>query len=96
MRTWRNLGGRAKLASFLVDELVTLATILASLVAMLVSSEPSEIFWKLMDPSTNVKLMTRAVIFLEVSVTPINKDARWYCDESDFIQGLVKIVLTSD
>ncbi|GFU15516.1 hypothetical protein TNCV_2298851 [Trichonephila clavipes] len=41
MRTWRNLGDRAKLASFLEIQLATnLATILASLATMLASSEP--------------------------------------------------------
>ncbi|GFV47856.1 hypothetical protein TNCV_2369501 [Trichonephila clavipes] len=47
MRTWRNLGGRAKLASFLATELATLATTLAS-------SEPSGIFYKVVDLSTSV------------------------------------------
>ncbi|GFW26590.1 PRE_C2HC domain-containing protein [Trichonephila clavipes] len=37
MRTWRNLSGRAKLESFLVANLATLATILASLAIMLAS-----------------------------------------------------------
>ncbi|GFW57303.1 hypothetical protein TNCV_542171 [Trichonephila clavipes] len=58
MRTWRNLGGRAKLASFLANKLaanlVTLATILASLATMLASSEPSGIFLKVVDLSTSV------------------------------------------
>ncbi|GFU47756.1 hypothetical protein TNCV_4465051 [Trichonephila clavipes] len=45
MRTWRNFGVRAKLASFLTTKLAAnLATILASLETMLVSSEPSGIF----------------------------------------------------
>ncbi|GFX75571.1 hypothetical protein TNCV_4714781 [Trichonephila clavipes] len=55
MRTWRNLGGRFKLASFLATKLVAhLATILASLTIMLVSSEPSGIYKKVVDLSTNV------------------------------------------
>ncbi|GFY26795.1 hypothetical protein TNCV_4375411 [Trichonephila clavipes] len=51
MRTWRNLGGRAKLTSFLETKL---ATILASLATMLASSEPSGIFQKVVDLSTSV------------------------------------------
>ncbi|GFW99085.1 hypothetical protein TNCV_3008551 [Trichonephila clavipes] len=51
--TWRNLGGRVKLVSFLVTKLVTLPTILASLPTMLASWGPSGIFWKVVDLSTN-------------------------------------------
>ncbi|GFW30965.1 hypothetical protein TNCV_2940651 [Trichonephila clavipes] len=58
MRTWRNLGGKAKLASFwankLATNLATLVTILASLATMLASSEPSGIFKKVVDHSTSV------------------------------------------
>ncbi|GFV93302.1 hypothetical protein TNCV_3685251 [Trichonephila clavipes] len=68
MRTWRNLGGRARLASFLATKLApklaanlgtilaSLETILASLETMLASSKPSGIFWKVVDLSTNVTL----------------------------------------
>ncbi|GFX68938.1 hypothetical protein TNCV_682971 [Trichonephila clavipes] len=52
MRTWRNLGGRGKLASFLVTQLAanlaTLVTFLASLVTMLASLE------NLLDSSRNL------------------------------------------
>ncbi|GFX20851.1 hypothetical protein TNCV_79061 [Trichonephila clavipes] len=60
MRTWRNIGGRAKLASFLATKsaanLATLGTILASLATMLANSEPSGIFKKVVDLSTSVTL----------------------------------------
>ncbi|GFV85874.1 hypothetical protein TNCV_1421791 [Trichonephila clavipes] len=65
MRTWQNLGGRAKVASDLVTKLVAnlansvtilanLVTILVSLATMLVTSEPSGIFYKVVNISTNV------------------------------------------
>ncbi|GFS65742.1 hypothetical protein TNCV_3853811 [Trichonephila clavipes] len=60
MRNWQNLGGRAKLASFLATKLAVnfaiLATILASVVTMVASSEPSGIFSKVVDLSTSVTL----------------------------------------
>ncbi|GFU23159.1 hypothetical protein TNCV_3515951 [Trichonephila clavipes] len=53
IRTWRNLGGRAKSTSFLATKLVTLATILASFATMLASSKPSGIFQKVVNLSTS-------------------------------------------
>ncbi|GFY06994.1 hypothetical protein TNCV_4202651 [Trichonephila clavipes] len=50
--TWRNLGDRAKLASFLVTKLVTL-----------VSSRPYGFFWKLVGKTTIIsRSMTQAVL----------------------------------
>ncbi|GFX92215.1 hypothetical protein TNCV_1741351 [Trichonephila clavipes] len=74
MRTWRNLGGRANLA-----------LLLASLATMIASSEnpldPSRNSWR--GPIT-LRSMTRAVIFLEVSATPINRAVAAAVGQSDF------------
>ncbi|GFW53858.1 hypothetical protein TNCV_2446501 [Trichonephila clavipes] len=74
MRTWRNLGDRAKLASFLEIQLATnLATILASLATMLASSEPLlGSSRKQISPLVS-RSMIRVDIFLEVSVAPMER-----------------------
>ncbi|GFW62148.1 hypothetical protein TNCV_1685791 [Trichonephila clavipes] len=86
MRTWRNLGGRAKLASFLetklVANLVTLLTILASMVTMLASSEPSGIFKKVVDLSTSITFNDTSGYISGSFYRAYKKDTRRYGEES--------------
>ncbi|GFV50524.1 hypothetical protein TNCV_4032441 [Trichonephila clavipes] len=71
MRTLRNLGDRAKLTSYMMAMLARIWR-----------------HWRVWDPLDSSRKqwilplrsrsMTRAVIFLEVSAAPINRDARRY------------------
>ncbi|GFV46977.1 hypothetical protein TNCV_3033741 [Trichonephila clavipes] len=71
MRTWRNLGGRAKLASFLAVNLASLATLLAS-------SEPSGIFQKVVDLSTSVTFNDTSGYISRSFCRAYKKEARRY------------------
>ncbi|GFU29966.1 hypothetical protein TNCV_1231541 [Trichonephila clavipes] len=86
MRILRNLGGRAKvgiiLATKLVANLSTLATILASLATMLVNSEPSGIFKKVVDLSTSVMFNDTSSYISRSFCRAYEKDARRYGEES--------------
>ncbi|GFU66424.1 hypothetical protein TNCV_3929411 [Trichonephila clavipes] len=79
MRTWRNLSSRAKLASFLATKL---AANLVTLVTMLVSSEPSGIFQKVVDLSTSVTFNDTNGYISRSFCFAYKKDARRYGDES--------------
>ncbi|GFW14003.1 hypothetical protein TNCV_4701381 [Trichonephila clavipes] len=58
IRTWRDVGDRAKLAT--------------NLATMLASSGLSRFFYKFVEKYTNLRPMTQAVIILEVSSASIN------------------------
>ncbi|GFS75325.1 uncharacterized protein TNCV_719861 [Trichonephila clavipes] len=86
MRTWRNLGGRPKMASFLATKLVanvaTLATILVSLATMLTLQEALFICYK--QSPDNV----HSVAFSQRSSSPLLIEDETFND-SDIINNLM-------
>ncbi|GFU59415.1 hypothetical protein TNCV_2299671 [Trichonephila clavipes] len=74
MRTWRNLGGRAKLHHFWQPSRRSFLPHWRPCWRVRNPLDSSRNLWR--DPLT-ARSITRAVIFLDVSVTPINREDCW-------------------